>query len=86
MIGTLTESLEAIEMAKRAGYTAVVSPPFREHEDTTTPLLLQPTLARSRLVHLSYRACCWVQPASPHEDDLAEGAEYLGMDAFYNLR
>ena len=50
-IGTLTETLEAMEMAKRAGYTAVVSHRSGETEDTTiADVVVAATLARLRPV------------------------------------
>ena len=51
-IGTLTEALSAIENAKRAGYTAVVSHRSGETEDTTiADIAVGPTPCRSRQVH-----------------------------------
>ena len=87
-IGTLTESLEAIEMAKRAGYTAVVSHRSGETEDTTIADLVVATNAgqiKTGAPARTERVAKYNQLLRI-EDDLAEGAEYLGMDAFYNLR
>ena len=87
-IGTLTESLEAIEMAKRAGYTAVVSHRSGETEDTTIADLVVATNAGQIKTGAPARTERVVKynQLLRIEDDLAEGAEYLGMDAFYNLR
>ena len=87
-IGTLTESLEAIEMAKRAGYTAVVSHRSGETEDTTIADIAVATNAgqiKTGAPARTERVAKYNQLLRI-EDDLAEGAEYLGMDAFYNLR
>ena len=87
-IGTLTESLEAIEMAKRAGYTAVVSHRSGETEDTTIADLVVATNAgqiKTGAPARTERVAKYNQLLRI-EDDLADGAEYLGMDAFYNLR
>ena len=87
-IGTLTESLEAIEMAKRAGYTAVVSHRSGETEDTTIADLVVATNAgqiKTGAPARTERVAKYNQLLRI-EDDLGEGAEYLGLDAFYNLR
>ena len=87
-IGTLTESLEAIEMAKRAGYTAVVSHRSGETEDTTIADLVVATNAgqiKTGAPARTERVAKYNQLLRI-EDDLGCGAEYLGLDAFYNLR
>ena len=72
-IGTLTETLDAIQMANRAGYTAVVSHRSGETEDTT--------IAPSR----TDRVCKYNQLLRI-EADLGESAQYLGRKAFFNLK
>ncbi len=87
-IGTLTETLDAIEMAKRAGYTAVVSHRSGETEDTTiadltvacnTGFIKTGSLARSERV-AKYNRLLRI------EEELAESAIYKGVETFYNLR
>ncbi len=87
-IGTLTETLEAIEMAKRAGYTAVVSHRSGETEDTTIADLAVATnsgqiktgsLCRSDRV-AKYNQLLRI------EDELESTAVFSGKDVFYNLR
>lgn len=86
-IGTLTETLDAIEMAKRAGYTAVVSHRSGETEDTTiadltvacnTGFIKTGSLARSERV-AKYNRLLRI------EEELADSAIYKGMETFYNL-
>ncbi len=87
-IGTLTETLEAIEMANRAGYTAVISHRSGETEDTTiadiavatnsgqiktgAPSRTDRTAKYNRLLRI--------------EEELGEGAFYPGMNAWFNLK
>jgi len=86
-IGTLTETLEAIETAKRAGYTAVISHRSGETEDTTiadlavavnagqiktgAPSRSDRTSKYNRLIRIN--------------EELGESSCYLGRDAFYNI-
>jgi enolase len=86
-IGTLTETLNAVEMAKRAGWTAVISHRSGETEDTTiadlavalnagqiktgAPARSERVAKYNRLVRI--------------EEELADAARYAGRDAFYNL-
>jgi len=87
-IGTLTETLEAIEMAKRAGYTAVVSHRSGETEDTTIADLVVATNAgqiKTGSLCRTDRICKYNQLLRI-EDELAETAVFSGMDVFYNLR
>ena len=87
-IGTLTETLEAIEMAKRANYTAVVSHRSGETEDTTICDVVVGTNsgqiktgAPSRTDRVSkYNQLLRI------EEELDEEAEYLGLKAFYNIK
>ena len=87
-IGSLTETLAAIQMAQRAGWTAVVSHRSGETEDTTiadlavamnagqiktgAPSRSERTAKYNRLLRI--------------EDELGDAARYPGRDAFYNVR
>ena len=87
-IGTLTETLEAIEMAKRAGYTAVVSHRSGETEDTTIADLAVATNAgqiKTGSLCRTDRICKYNQLLRI-EDELDETAVFSGKDVFYNLR
>jgi enolase len=87
-IGTLTETLEAIEMAKRAGYTAVVSHRSGETEDTTIADLAVATNAgqiKTGSLCRTDRICKYNQLLRI-EDELDEVAVFAGRDVFYNLR
>ena len=87
-IGTLTETLEAIEMAKRAGYTCVISHRSGETEDTTIADLAVATNAgqiKTGSLSRSDRMAKYNQLLRI-EEDLGEVAVYPGRDAFYNLR
>jgi enolase 1/2/3 len=87
-IGTLTETFAAIEMAKRAGYTSVVSHRSGETEDTTiadiavaSNALQIKTGALSRSDRLAkYNQLLRI------EEDLGDTASYPGRGAFYQLR
>ena len=87
-IGTLTETLNAIEMAKRAGYTAVVSHRSGESEDTTIADLVVAvnagqikTGAPSRTDRVAkYNQLLRI------EEQLDENAAYPGIKTFYNLK
>jgi enolase len=87
-IGSLTETIEAIEMAKKAGYTAVVSHRSGETEDVTiadlvvamnTGQIKTGAPARSERVS-KYNQLLRIEEA------LGEAAEYAGRNAFYNLK
>lgn len=87
-IGTLTETLEAIETAKRAGYTAVVSHRSGETEDTTladlcvacnTGQIKTGSLSRTDRV-AKYNRLLRI------EEELGSKAVYGGKSVFYNLR
>ena len=87
-IGTLTETFDAIEMAKRAGYTAVISHRSGETEDTTIADIAVATNAgqiKTGAPSRTDRVAKYNQLLRI-EDQLAETAEYLGMKTFYNLR
>ena len=87
-IGTLTETFAAIEMAKRAGYTAVISHRSGETEDTiiadiavgaNTLQIKTGSLSRSDRV-AKYNQLLRI------EEDLGDTVGYPGRDAFYQLR
>jgi enolase len=87
-IGTLTETLEAMKMAKKAGWTAIVSHRSGETEDTTiadlavglntgqiktgAPARSERTAKYNRLLRI--------------EEELGTAADYAGMNAFYNIK
>ncbi len=87
-IGTLTETFEAIEMAKKAGYTAVVSHRSGETEDTiiadiagalTTGQIKTGAMSRTDRV-AKYNQLLRI------EDELGTTAVYNGVKSFYNLK
>ena len=87
-IGTLTETLEAIEMAKRAGYTAVVSHRSGETEDTTIADLAVATNAgqiKTGSLCRTDRICKYNQLLRI-EDELEDVAVFAGADVFYNIK
>ena len=87
-IGTLTETLDAIEMAKKAGFTAVVSHRSGETEDTTIADLVVGVNAgfiKTGSASRTDRICKYNQ-LMRIEEILGEAAQYAGMDAFYNLK
>jgi len=86
-IGTLTETFDAMEMAKKAGYTAVVSHRSGETEDVTISHIVvgfnagqikTGSLARTDRI-AKYNELLRI------EDDLDSEAKYAGIDSFYNL-
>lgn len=84
-IGTLTETLDAIEMAKRAGYTAVVSHRSGETEDTTIADLAVATNAgqiKTGSLCRTDRICKYNQLLRI-EDELGDLAVFRGRDVFY---
>ena len=87
-IGTLTETFNAIEMAKRAGYTAVVSHRSGETEDTTIAEIAVATNAgqiKTGSLSRTDRIAKYNQLLRI-EEELDDVAEYRGKDSFYNLR
>ncbi|MBP6598296.1 MAG: phosphopyruvate hydratase [Giesbergeria sp.] len=87
-IGTLTETFAAIEMAKRAGYTAVISHRSGETEDSTIADIAVGTNAgqiKTGSLSRSDRMAKYNQLLRI-EEDLGEIAHYPGRNAFYNLR
>ncbi len=86
-IGTLTETLAAINMAKKAGYTAVISHRSGETEDTTIADLAVATSAgqiKTGSLSRSDRVAKYNR-LMKIEDQLGSNATYPGMDVFYNL-
>ncbi len=87
-IGTLTETLEAIQMANRAGFTTVTSHRSGETEDTTIADIAVAvnsgqikTGAPSRTDRVAkYNQLLRI------EEELGDSAKYLGLDAFFNLK
>ncbi len=87
-IGTLTETFAAIEMAKRAGYTAVISHRSGETEDSTIADIAVATNAmqiKTGSLSRSDRMAKYNQLLRI-EEELAEVATFPGREAFYNLR
>lgn len=87
-IGTVTETLDAIETTKKAGYTAVISHRSGETDDTTiadlavacnTGFIKTGSLSRGERI-AKYNRLLRI------EDELGETALYPGMKAFYNLK
>ncbi|AOF49153.1 phosphopyruvate hydratase [Tetragenococcus halophilus] len=86
-IGTLTETFDAIEMAKEAGYTAVVSHRSGETEDTTIADIAVATNAgqiKTGSLSRTDRIAKYNQLLRI-EDQLGEVAQYKGLKSFYNL-
>ena len=87
-IGTLTETLEAIEMAKRAGYTTVISHRSGETEDTT----LADLAVAVNSGQLKTGSLCRTDRVAKYnqllriEDELESTSLFKGHDVFYNLR
>ena len=87
-IGTLTETFNAIEMANRAGYTAVVSHRSGETEDATIADIVVAVNAGQ----IKTGAPCRSDRVAKYnqllriEEELDDNAEYLGLDAWFNLR
>jgi len=87
-IGTLTETLNAIEMANRAGYTAVVSHRSGETEDTTIADLVVAVNAgqiKTGAPARSERVAKYNQLLRI-EEQLEDVAEYRGKKAFFNIK
>ncbi len=87
-IGSLTETFEAVEMAKRAGYTAVISHRSGESEDSTIADIAVATNAgqiKTGSASRSDRIAKYNQLLRI-EDELDAMAQYPGLAAFYNLK
>ena len=86
-IGTLTETFDAIEMAKRAGYTAVISHRSGESEDTTIADIAVATNAgqiKTGAPSRTDRVAKYNQLLRI-EEELGQTAVYQGLDSFYNI-
>lgn len=87
-IGTLTETFDAIEMAKRAGYTAVISHRSGETEDTTIADIAVATNSgqiKTGAPSRTDRVAKYNQLLRI-EDELGATSKYAGETAFYNLK
>jgi len=87
-IGTLTETFEAVEMAQKAGYAAVISHRSGESEDTTIAdiaVALNAGQIKTGSASRTDRIAKYNQ-LMRIEDELGDAAEYLGKGSFYNLR
>ena len=86
-IGTLTETLNAIQMANRAGYTTIISHRSGETEDTTIADLsvaLNAGQIKTGAPSRTDRVAKYNQLLRI-EEDLGDSAQYLGNDCFFNL-
>jgi len=87
-IGTLTETLEAIDMAKKANYTAVVSHRSGETEDVTIADIVVATNAGQ----IKTGSLCRTDRVAKYnqllriEEELGRNAEFKGSDVLYNIR
>ncbi len=87
-IGTLTETLATVEMAKRAGWTTVISHRSGETEDTTIADFAVATNAGQ----IKTGAPCRTDRVAKFnqllriEEELGDAAQYAGLDAFYSIR
>ena len=87
-IGTLTETLDAIQMANRAGYTAIVSHRSGETEDATIAdiaVAMNAGQIKTGAPSRTDRVAKYNQLLRI-EEELDEVAQYLGKDAFFNLK
>ncbi len=87
-IGTITETFDAVEMAKRAGFTAVVSHRSGETEDTT----IADVVVALNAGQIKTGSLCRTDRIAKYnqllriEEILGDSAQYAGMSAFYNLK
>ena len=87
-IGTLTETFDAMEMAKRAGFTSVVSHRSGETEDTTIAdiaVAFNAGQIKTGSMSRTDRVAKYNQLLRI-EDELGSSAKYLGMDTFFNIK
>ena len=86
-IGTLTETLDAIEMAKRAGYTAVISHRSGETEDSTiADIAVAVNAGQIKTGSLSRKdRIAKYNQLLRIEEFLGDTAQYNGLDVFYNI-
>lgn len=86
-IGTLTETLDAVELAHRAGYTTVISHRSGETEDTT----ISDIAVAVNAGQIKTGSLCRSDRVAKYnqllriEEELGEGAHYVGRSAFHNL-
>jgi enolase len=87
-IGTLTETLDAISTAQRAGFTAIVSHRSGETEDVTIADLVVATNAGQIKTGAPARTdrVAKYNQLLRIEEELGEAAKYAGLNAFYNIR
>ena len=87
-IGTLTETFDAIEMAKKAGYTAVVSHRSGESEDTTiADIVVGLNAGQIKTGSLSRTdGIAKYNQLLRIEERLGDAGQYAGLDAFYNIK
>ena len=88
-IGSLTETLDAIQMANRAGYTAVVSHRSGETEDATIAdiaVALNAGQIKTGAPSRTDRVAKYNQLLRIEEELGEDVAQYLGKDAFFNLK
>ncbi len=87
-IGTLTETLDAIEMAQKAGYTTIISHRSGETEDAT----IADVAVASGAVQIKTGSLCRSDRIAKYnqliriEETIGQHAEFLGKDTFYNLK
>lgn len=87
-IGTLTETFEAVEMAKKAGYAAIISHRSGESEDTTIAdiaVALNTGQIKTGSMSRTDRIAKYNQLLRI-EDELNEAAVYNGIESFYNIK
>ena len=87
-IGTLTETYESVEMAKRAGYTAIISHRSGETEDpfiADLVVALETGQIKTGSMSRTDRICKYNQLLRIH-DELEGAAEHAGRKAFYNIK
>ena len=86
-IGTITETLDAIELAKTHGYTCVISHRSGETEDTTIADLAVAVKAGQIKTGSASRTdrICKYNQLLRIEDRLGENSKFLGLSAFYNI-
>lgn len=86
-IGTITETLDAIELAKTHGYTCVISHRSGETEDTTIADLAIAVNAGQIKTGSASRTdrICKYNQLLRIEDRLGENSKFLGLSAFYNI-
>ena len=87
-IGTLTETLDAIELARKNGYTAIISHRSGETEDTTIADIAVATNAGQIKTGSASRTdrIAKYNQLLRIEDDLQESARFDGLQSFYNLK